>query len=107
MTSDAEVKMPATELKVTQRPLERRTGYSTGGIVCGEQIRAARAMLKLKRDKLASSAGIHPNAVKYWEARRIPHGERPYAVACIAHALRQHGIEAFSKPAPGVRFVPE
>jgi hypothetical protein len=62
-------------------------------------------MLNLKRDDLASAAGLHPNAVKYWEARRVPHGERPYAVACIAHALRQRGVEAFSDPAPGVRFV--
>ena len=87
--------------------LERRAGHDTLGIVCGAQIRAGRAMLKMKRADLAQHAGLHPNAVKYWEARRVPRGERPYAVACIAHALRHRGIEAYSAPAPGVRFVPE
>lgn len=86
--------------------LERRAGHPTGGIVDGAQIRAARAMLKMRRNDLAERAGLHPNAVKYWEARRVPNNERPYAVACIAHVLRQRGVEAFSEPAPGVRFVP-
>jgi hypothetical protein len=85
--------------------LERRAGHPTGGIVAGAQIRAARAMLNMRRRDLALSAGLHPNAVKYWEARRVPVGERPYAIACIAHVLRQHGVEAFSDPTPGVRFV--
>jgi len=37
------------------------------GIVSGAQVRAARAMLGWRRRDLAAAAGLHPNAVAYWE----------------------------------------
>ena len=77
------------------------------GLVSGAQIRAGRALLNLKREDLARAAGLHKNAVAYWEGREVPPGQTPYAVACISRALRLRGVEAFADPLPGVRFVPE
>ena len=39
----------------------------TGRIGMGYQIRAARSLLNWSRTKLAGAAGLHPNAVAYWE----------------------------------------
>jgi len=94
---------------------ERSAVHDTGGIVCGSQIRAARALLGLTRAQLARAAGLHPNSVKYWESfHQIPTprdigsgltvGE-PFAVNRIRKTLAHHGVETFSSPSPGVRFV--
>lgn len=76
-------------------------------IKSGAQIRAARALLGMKRTDLARAAGLHPNAIKYWEARDIPPGCQPFAIGRIATALRANGVVAFADPHPGVRFVSE
>ena len=70
----------------------------------GSQIRAARAMLGLRRDDLAEAAGLHSNAVKYWEARDVSPGRPPYAIDCIERALTVLGVIAFADPYPGVRL---
>lgn len=70
----------------------------------GRQIKAARAMLGLRRADLARAAQLHPNAVKYWEAREIPPGRPPHAVEHIERALLSLGVSAFAEPAPGVRL---
>jgi transcriptional regulator with XRE-family HTH domain len=67
----------------------------------GAQIRAARAMLGLRREDLATAAGLHPNAVKYWEARDVPPSYLPYA---IERALTMLGVIAFADPSPGARL---
>ena len=74
-------------------------------IKTGAQIRAARAMLGLRREDLARAALLHPNAVQYWEKREEPAGPQPYAVERIVAALKEKGIETFSDPHPGVRLV--
>ena len=71
----------------------------------GAQIRAARAMLGLRRKDLAQAASLHPNAVQYWENREVPAGPQPYAVERILAALKEKGIETFADPSPGVRLV--
>lgn len=43
-------------------------------IKTGAQIKAARAMLGLRREDLARAASLHPNAVQYWENRVVPDG---------------------------------
>lgn len=68
----------------------------------GRQIRAARAMLGMRRADLARAAGLHSNAVKYWEAREVPSGRPPHAVEHIERALLSLGVSAFADPAPGV-----
>lgn len=72
----------------------------------GAQIRAARALLGLKRADLARAAKLHPNAVKYCEARQVvPLGfSPPYAVARIEKALRELGVIATADPHPGVQL---
>ena len=74
-------------------------------IKTGAQIKAARAFLGMRREDLAAVAGVHPNAVKYWEDRTVPSGPAPYAVERITKALRSQGIEVFADPQPGVRLV--
>lgn len=76
-------------------------------IKSGAQIRAARALLGMRRVDLARAAGRHANAVKYWEARDIPQGCQPIAIDRIATALKAKGVVAFADPLPGVRFVSE
>lgn len=68
----------------------------------GKQIRAARALLGLRREDLARHAGLHPNAVKYWEAREVPPGRPPHAIERITWALEAMGAETFTEPRPGV-----
>ncbi len=60
----------------------------------GKQIRAARAMLGLRREDLATAAGLHSNAVKFWEARDVPPGHPPYAIDRIERALTILGVIA-------------
>lgn len=44
-------------------------------------------MLGLWREDLAKAAGLHSNAGKYWGARDVPPGQRPYAIDRIERAL--------------------
>ena len=74
-------------------------------IKTGAQIRAARAMLGLRREDLARAASLHPNAVQYWENRVVPEGPQPYAVERISAALKAAGVETFADPQLGVRLV--
>jgi transcriptional regulator with XRE-family HTH domain len=75
-------------------------------IKTGAQIRAARAMLGLRREDLARAASLHPNAVQYWEKKRdVPAGPPPYAVERVEDALKAMGVETFADPSPGVRLV--
>jgi len=76
-------------------------------IVKGAQIRAARALLGWTRQQLAEAAGLHRNAVGYWETEDdIPSGTYAEPVGCrrIREALRKAGVEFLTRPAPGVRL---
>ena len=79
----------------------------TGSIVTGNQIKAARSLLDWSRAKLARAAGLHPNAVAYWEQTPvIPTGRHePHACARIRQAMDDAGIEFVGHAKPGVRLI--
>lgn len=71
-------------------------------LVTGAQIKAARALLGWRRIDLAAAAGLHRNAVAYWEGRtRMPRRE-PIACRKMRAALLSAGVITVSTPAPGV-----
>ena len=75
-------------------------------IVCGNQIRAARALLSWTQPQLAEAAALHPNAIAYWEGReQIPHGWQPVACRRIREALLRAGVDFLLSPVVGVRLV--
>lgn len=78
-----------------------------GRIVLGCQIRAARSLLGWSQDELARAAGLHPNAVAYWEQTvAISTGRhQPHACRKMAEALRCAGVEFVGHAKPGVRMV--
>jgi transcriptional regulator with XRE-family HTH domain len=79
----------------------------TGGIIMGNQIKAARSLLGWTQHELADAARVHPNAVSYWEQTvAIPTGRhQPHACRKMAEALRRFGVEFFGHAKPGVRLV--
>jgi DNA-binding transcriptional regulator YiaG len=71
-------------------------------LVTGAQIKAARALLGWRRVDLAAAAGLHRNAVAYWEGQpRMPRRE-PFACQKMRAALLMAGVVTVSTPAPGV-----
>lgn len=75
-------------------------------IATGRQIAAARALLGWSQGQLARAAGLHANAVAYWERHETIETYRPpFACERIRDALQDAGVETFLKPAPGVRFA--
>ena len=71
-------------------------------LVTGAQIKAARALLGWRRIDLAAAAGLHRNAVAYWEGQpRMPRRE-PFACRKMRTALLSAGVVTVSTPAPGV-----
>lgn len=73
--------------------------------VSGNQIKAARALVGWNRDQLAIAAGLHPNAVKYWE-RKLEFSDRetvePVGLQRIQDALASAGVTATADPVTGV-----
>ena len=70
--------------------------------VTGAQIKGARALLGWRRSDLARAAGLHRNAVAYWEGQsRMPRRE-PFACRKMRAALLSAGVLTVSTPAPGV-----
>ena len=47
--------------------ISRSTDLFNDPFALGAQIQAARALVRWRRIDLAKAAGIHPNAVAYWE----------------------------------------
>lgn len=71
-------------------------------LVTGAQLKAARALLGWRRIDLAAAAGLHRNAVAYWEGQsRMPRRE-PFACRKMRAALLSAGVVTVSTPAPGV-----
>ena len=87
-------------------PEQRETLKGTDAMISqGVQIKAARALLGMTRADLARRTGLHPNAVKYWEARTVStRTPPPYAVRAMEEALEALGVVAFINPYPGVRL---
>jgi transcriptional regulator with XRE-family HTH domain len=76
-------------------------------IARGGQIKAARALIGWSRHDLAIAAGLHVNAVAWWETKDvIPIGTYAEPVACrrIREALRMAGVVFLINPSPGVRI---
>lgn len=74
--------------------------------VTGAQIKGARALLGWRRVDLAKAAGLHRNAVAYWEGQqRMPRSE-PFACQKMRAALLSAGVVTVSTPAPGVCLLP-
>jgi DNA-binding XRE family transcriptional regulator len=77
----------------------------------GAQIRAARALLGWTRQDLAAAAGLHPNAVAYWERHRVipspPDCELPFACHRMTSALKRAGVVMVPDPGPGVALKPD
>jgi predicted transcriptional regulator len=82
-------------------------------ITTGTQIRAARALLGWRQRDLAKAAGLHQNAIAYWERHQIippplPSGRQnsePVACRRIREVLFEHGVAVFCDPLPGVKLV--
>ena len=68
-------------------------------ITSGAQIRAGRALLRWSQSQLAQAAGIHRNAVFYWERKTaFPAGAQnrePHAVQRMRFALEAAGSVVF------------
>jgi transcriptional regulator with XRE-family HTH domain len=77
-------------------------------ITTGAQIRAARAALSWSRKELAGAAGVHLNAIAYWEAKATiypsQHLGSGAALRLIEAALMRAGILLFVNPTPGLRM---
>jgi DNA-binding XRE family transcriptional regulator len=71
----------------------------------GAQIRAGRALLGWRRDDLAAAAGLHRNAIAYWEWHdKLPRKE-PSTCARIRKAFHDAGVTVVNAPAPGVCLI--
>ena len=70
--------------------------------VTGAQIRAGRALLGWRRVDLAAAAGLHRNAVAYWERLTALPRREPVACQKMRSALLAAGVVTVSTPAPGV-----
>ncbi len=58
----------------------------------GIHLRAARVMADMTQIELADAAGLHRNAVKYWESPARMRGCAGHAVALMAAVLRDRGV---------------
>lgn len=79
-------------------------------IASGAQMRAARGFLGWTQEDLARAAGLHVNAIRYYEAQ---HGQQldivtaaGYGANRITDALRRAGLELTFDP-PGVGINPD
>ena len=67
----------------------------------GEQVGAARKLLKMSQAELATATGL-----TLWTITRFERGQtvRPEAVEAVREALLERGIEFLNGGAPGVRL---
>lgn len=64
----------------------------------GWQIAAARALLRWSQSDLAAAAGLHRNAVQYWEQRDELPAAEPDAVSRMRIALHKSGVRFTQQP---------
>jgi transcriptional regulator with XRE-family HTH domain len=82
-------------------------------MITGEQLRAARAMLRLDQGQLAEQAGISTETLKRFEASEGPIKGRADNIISLERVLRSHGVEFIfgdssdddKKSGFGVRFA--
>ena len=73
-------------------------------MLTGEQIRAARALLRWGQTELAENSGISLETIKRLEGMRGEVGAHTATVSAIEGALKAAGIEILSNGGPGVRL---
>lgn len=76
-------------------------------LTTGAQIKAARALIGWSQADLAHAAGLHENAVAYWEAKASIRCSRFHSNAGssrIMRALAEVGVTFIAEPGPGVCF---
>ena len=56
----------------------------------GRHLKAARTLAGMTQRELAQAAGLHPNAVKYWERHQVRIGG--HAVSKMVEALAAAGV---------------
>ncbi len=66
----------------------------------GRTLKAARVLAGMTQRQLALAAGLHPNAVKYWERHASRIGG--HAVSQMLTALERHGVHVGEEHAAGV-----
>ncbi|MFP5512326.1 MAG: hypothetical protein ACLGJC_04505 [Alphaproteobacteria bacterium] len=74
----------------------------------GEQLRAARALLRWPQQKLAEEASqfspVSANTIKRWEAIDGPINATTATVNAVLRALTAAGVELLNDGAPGARL---
>jgi transcriptional regulator with XRE-family HTH domain len=73
-------------------------------MLTSEQVRAARAMLRMEQKELAEKSGVSLDTIKRIERTRGPIGAYAATVDKIQRALEAAGIEFTNSDAPGVRL---
>jgi transcriptional regulator with XRE-family HTH domain len=73
-------------------------------MITGEQVRAARAMLRIEQKELAERSGVSLDTIKRIERTRGPIGAYAATVDKIERALEIAGIEFIDGGQPGVRL---
>lgn len=71
--------------------------------ITAEQMRAARAMLRIEQGALAESAGVSIETIKRFEAMKGPIKGRDDTIEAIAAVFRSSGLEFIGTA--GIRFV--
>ena len=77
-------------------------------MITGEQIRAAREMLRMKQSELSSLSGLSIDTIKRIEAMRGMVSANTNTVTAIITVLQDQGITFITKDkdgGPGVRLV--
>lgn len=78
-------------------------------IETGAQIKAARALLNWRVVDLADAAGLHRNAVGYWEGQTVITARHRSGWQSgpqrILDAFRRAGVAFINDPGPGVHLV--
>ena len=72
-------------------------------LVTSEQLRAARAMLRMQQPQLAAAAGVSVNTISRIEGLDGPISARTDTVRRLQRALEDAGVEFIDDGRPGVR----
>ena len=74
------------------------------GLILGQQLSAARALINVSQRELARAAGLHVNSIRYLERQeRITTG---FSRERAEQAMLRLGVVFFRSPSPGVRLRP-
>jgi predicted transcriptional regulator len=73
-------------------------------LVTGEQLRAARAMLRMEQEALAEAAGVSANTIRRMEGFNGPIGARTGTLRQLQRVLEEAGVEFTNGDRPGVRM---